>query len=257
MGAICAIANQKGGVGKTTTAVNLAAGLAQKGRKVLLIDLDPQGNATSSLAIDKGTLVYSVYDALIGRCPADQACLNTQVQGLDIMPCNLNLAGAEVELVDVDARETVLKCAIAPLKANYQDIIIDCPPSLSLLTVNALTAADRVLVPIQCEFFALEGLTQLMGSIKLVKQRFNPQLSLYGVVLTMFDARTNLSIQVVDEVKKFFTKKVFRCVIPRNVRLAEAPSHGLSIYQYEPRCQGAESYRALVEEYVSRETKGG
>lgn len=250
MGRVIAVANQKGGVGKTTTAVNLSGWLARLGRRVLLVDADPQGNSSSGLGIDKKGVNKTLYHALIEDEPLASARVSTVVEGLDIVPANIDLAGAEIELVAEIARETKLKRALAPIKDEYDFVIIDCPPSLGLLTVNALVAAERVLVPIQCEYYALEGVSQLMNTINLVKNNLNPELSLEGVLLTMFDARTNLSIQVVDEVKRHFRGKVFRSVVPRNVRLSEAPSHGLPIFLYDPKSRGAEVYEELAHEVI-------
>ena len=250
MSTVFAVANQKGGVGKTTTAVNLSACMAQAGKKVLIVDIDPQGNATSGLGIDNKNLEYSVYDVLINNCPAARAVIHTEVEGLSILPSAIELAGAEIELVSLMAREKMLDLALQGVRSDYDFIIIDAPPSLGLLTLNALAAADKVIVPIQCEFYALEGLSQLVKTINLVKKHINKDLVIEGVVLTMFDARTNLSIQVVDEVKKFFKTKVHTVIIPRNVRLGEAPSHGKPITFYDSKCQGAEAYRDLAEEII-------
>lgn len=253
MGRIIAIANQKGGVGKTTTAVNLAAGLALEGRRVLLVDIDPQGNSTSGLGVDKGSLETTIYDVLIEQIPVREALHDTPVDGLTIVPSNIDLAGAEIELVPAISRETRLKRALEPEAARYDYILIDCPPSLGLLTLNALTAADRLLVPIQCEYYALEGLTQLMNTVRIVQTNLNPTLELEGVVLTMFDGRTNLAIQVVEEVKRYFRHKVFRSIVPRNVRLSEAPSHGLPIMLYDPKSRGAEVYSELAKEVIEND----
>jgi len=247
---VIAIANQKGGVGKTTTAVNLSACLAFKGKKVLVIDIDPQGNTTSGLGVDKKTIDKSVYDVLINDVEIENALMDTKVDNLKLCSSNIQLAGAEVELVSVISRETRLKVSLSKVRSKYDFIIIDCPPSLGLLTVNSLTAADTVLVPIQCEYYALEGLSQLMNTVKLVQKHLNPELDVEGVVLTMFDARTNLSIQVVEEVKKYFKNKVYRTIIPRNVRLSEAPSFGLPIIMYDPKSKGAECYIELAEEVI-------
>ena len=250
MAKIIAVANQKGGVGKTTTAVNLSACLAVKNKKVLLIDIDPQGNSTSGLGIDKNTVELSVYDVIINETNIEEALVPTKIKNLMVCPSNINLAGAEVELVSVISRETRLKDALENIKDKFDYIMIDCPPSLGLLTVNSLTAADTILVPIQCEYYALEGLSQLMNTVKLVQKHLNRNLSVEGVVLTMFDARTNLSIQVVDEVKKYFGNKVYRTIIPRNVRLSEAPSYGLPIILYDPKSKGAECYMDLADEVI-------
>jgi chromosome partitioning protein len=247
---VIAIANQKGGVGKTTTAVNLSSCLAYKGKKVLIIDIDPQGNTTSGLGVEKKTIPKSIYDVLINDENIENALINTLVENLQICPSNIQLAGAEVELVSIISRETRLKASIEGIRNKYDYILIDCPPSLGLLTVNSLTAADTILVPIQCEYYALEGLSQLMNTVKLVQRHLNPLLDVEGVVLTMFDARTNLSIQVVEEVKKYFKNKVYRSVIPRNVRLSEAPSFGLPIILYDPKSKGAECYLELAEEVI-------
>jgi len=253
MGKVIAIANQKGGVAKTTTAVNLSAFLAVLGRRVLVIDIDPQGNATSGLGINKVSVGRCIYDCLINDLPLEAVIQPTETEGLFVVPATIQLAGAEVELVSAISRETKLKKALAVVKADYDYIIIDCPPSLGLLTLNAMTAADRMLIPIQCEYYALEGLSQLMNTIALVKKHLNPWLDIEGAVLTMFDARTNLSIQVVDEVKAYFKEKVFRSIIPRNVRLSEAPSYGMPISIYDPKSKGAEHYLELAREVLERE----
>ena len=250
---IFAFANQKGGVGKTTTAVNLSSCLALLGARVLLIDVDPQGNSTSGLGIDKSTVKRCVYDCLVNDVPMDEAIVSTKVENLGLLPATIQLAGAEVELVSVLARENMLKRALEKVKYRYDFVLMDCPPSLGLLTINALTAASSVLVPIQCEFYALEGLSQLMRTVGLVQKNLNPSLQLEGVVLTMFDARTNLSIQVVDEVKNHFRNKVYRTIIPRNIRLSEAPSHGKPIVQYDPKSRGAEVYLELAKEVMGDE----
>lgn len=250
MSKVIAIANQKGGVGKTTTAVNLSSCLAFKGKKVLIIDIDPQGNTTSGLGIDKKSINKSIYDVLINDEDIEATLIDTPVENLKICPSNIQLAGAEVELVSVISRETRMKAAVASIREKFDFILIDCPPSLGLLTVNSLTAADTVLVPIQCEYYALEGLSQLMNTVKLVQKHLNPNLDVEGVVLTMFDARTNLSIQVVEEVKRHFKNKVYRTIIPRNVRLSEAPSYGLPIILYDAKSKGAECYIELAEEVI-------
>lgn len=250
MSKIIAIANQKGGVGKTTTAVNLSSCLAYRGKKVLIIDIDPQGNTTSGLGIDKKAIGKSIYDVLINDVDIRETLIATPIEKLALSPSNIQLAGAEIELVSVIARETKMKDAVSRIRDEYDFILIDCPPSLGLLTLNALTAADTILVPIQCEYYALEGLGQLMNTVNLVKRHLNSSLEVEGVVLTMFDARTNLSIQVVDEVKKYFKNKVYRTVIPRNVRLSEAPSYGLPIILYDPKSKGAECYLELADEVI-------
>jgi len=250
MARIIAIANQKGGVGKTTTAVNLSACLAVKNKKVLVIDIDPQGNTTSGLGVDKNSISKSIYDTIINEVPIKETLCKTQIDGLLLSPSNINLAGAEVELVSVISRETRLKDALEEVSGDFDFIIIDCPPSLGLLTINALTAANTILVPIQCEYYALEGLSQLMNTVKIVQKHLNKTLRVEGVVLTMFDARTNLSIQVVEEVKKYFGNKVYRTIIPRNVRLSEAPSYGLPIILYDSRSKGAECYMELADEVI-------
>ena len=250
---VIAVANQKGGVGKTTTAVNLSSCLALLGAKVLLIDVDPQGNSTSGLGIDKSTVKRCIYDCLVNDVPVDEVIIDTKVENLTLLPATIQLAGAEVELVSVLARENMLKRALEKVKYRFDFVIMDCPPSLGLLTINALTAATSVLVPIQCEFYALEGLSQLMRTVGLVQKSLNPSLQLEGVVLTMFDARTNLSIQVVDEVKNHFRNKVYHTIIPRNIRLSEAPSHGKPIVQYDPKSRGAEVYMDLAKEVFGDE----
>lgn len=258
MGRIIAVANQKGGVGKTTTAVNLASSLAEIGQKVLLLDVDPQGNATSGLGVDRKQLPVSIYDVLVEGLPMEQALTQTSVPGLSLLPATIDLAGAEIELVAAISRETKLKKAVQPIRDHFDFILIDCPPSLGLLTINALTAADSLLIPIQCEYYALEGLSQLMNTFKLVQSHLNSDLEIEGVLLTMFDGRTNLSIQVADEVKRFFRGKVYSSVISRNVRLSEAPSHGKPISQYDPACKGAEAYAELAREVLeSVETRAG
>lgn len=250
MAKIIAVANQKGGVGKTTTAVNLSSCLGYKGKKVLLIDVDPQGNSTSGLGVDKKKIQKSAYDVLINDVDITDTLVNTPIDNLLLCPSNIQLAGAEVELVSAISRETRLKNSLEPIKDDYDFILIDCPPSLGLLTLNSLTAANTILVPIQCEYYALEGLSQLMETVKLVQRHLNRGLDVEGVVLTMFDARTNLSIQVVEEVKKYFKNKVYRTVIPRNVRLSEAPSYGLPIILYDPKSKGAECYLDLADEVI-------
>ena len=250
MGKAIAIFNQKGGVGKTTTNVNLSACLAASGKKVLVIDIDPQGNTTSGLGIDKNNLQYSMYDLLIGEIDIYSCIIGTKRDNLFIIPSSVQLAGAEIELADMEGRESKLKQVIGPIKDKYDYIFIDCPPSLGLLTINSLTAVESVLIPIQCEFYALEGVSQLMNTIELVRKNLNPKLQIQGVILSMFDGRTNLSIQVVDEVKKYFKGKVYTTLIPRNVRLAEAPSYGMSIVEYDPKSKGAEAYCELADEFL-------
>lgn len=256
MGKAIAIFNQKGGVGKTTTNINLGACLALKGKKILILDIDPQGNTTSGIGIQKRTLDYTVYDLLIeDDFDTRKAILHTGVEGLDIIPASVDLAGAEIELVHIEGRERRLRKAIDKVRHLYDYIFIDCPPSLGLLTINSLTAVESVLVPIQCEFYALEGVSQLVNTIELVRKNLNPGLSIEGVILSMFDGRTNLSIQVVQEVKKYFGDKVYSTVIPRNVRLAEAPSFGMPIMQYDPRSRGAAAYNDFAEEFLERDGK--
>ena len=252
MGRVISIANQKGGVGKTTTCINLSASLADMGKKVLTIDMDPQGNTTSGFGIVKDKLERTLYNLLLGEVYLEQVIMKTPVDNLSLIPSNMNLAGAEIELIGFEQREYILKKIVDNAKYLYDFILIDCPPSLNLLTLNALTASDSILVPIQCEFFALEGLTQLLHTISLVQKGLNPFLEIEGVVFTMFDARTNLSVQVVEEVKNHLPKDVYRSIIPRNVRLSEAPSHGLPISMYDERSKGAEAYALLAEEVVER-----
>lgn len=252
MSKVVAIANQKGGVGKTTTAVNLGACLGELGRSILIVDADPQGNATSGLGVDRSKLDYSLYDCLVRNVEPVKALRATEFPGVWLLPSSLDLAGAEIELVQMDEREHRLKKVVGQIRDNYDFVFIDCPPSLGLLTVNALTASDSVLIPIQCEYYALEGLTQLLNTIKLIRGRLNSTLALEGVLLTMFDGRTNLSLQVAEEVKRYFRDYVFQTIIPRNVRLSEAPSHGKPITVYDPRSRGAEVYRELAEEVLRR-----
>lgn len=249
---ILAIINQKGGVGKSTTAVNLSAALGSMGKEVLLVDLDPQGNATSGYGIDKRALDGCVYDVLLGEAPAEDVILSGVAEGVDILPSTINLAGAEVELVNEMARENRLKSALGGLRGRYDYILIDCPPSLGLLTINALVAADKLLVPIQCEFYALEGVTKLLDSMKRVKNMLNPSLDIFGIVLTMYDSRTNLANQVVNEVRSFFGDAVFETLIPRTVKLSEAPSYGQSILEYAPDNKGALAYNDLAKEVIAR-----
>ena len=251
MGKIISIANQKGGVGKTTTSINISTILAKKGKKVLLIDADPQGNATSGIGIEKKT-EKSIYDVIIEETKVEEVVLDTQIKNLKICPSNINLAGAEVELVSMMSREYRLKERIEEIRENYEYIIIDCPPSLGLITLNAFTASDSVLIPVQCDYYALEGLEQLMNTVNLVKKHLNKELELEGAVLTMYDARTNLSNQVVKEVKNYFEDKVYKTVIPRNVRLSEAPSFGMPISIYDPRSKGAKCYDKLVKEIMKK-----
>ena len=252
MGRIIAITNQKGGVGKTTTAINLSACLAEAGQRVLTVDFDPQGNTTSGLGLEKGNIDNTVYELLMGECTVEE-CINPSVQErLDVMPSDVDLAGAEIELLDMEEKECILKKNLELLNGKYDFIIIDCPPSLNLLTINALTAANTVLVPIQCEYYALEGLSQLIHTIELVQDRLNPELEIEGVVFTMYDARTNLSLQVVENVKGYLHQTIYKTIIPRNVRLAEAPSHGLPINLYDTRSAGAESYRLLAQEVLHK-----
>ena len=251
MGKIIAIANQKGGVGKTTTSVNLGAGLAQVGKKVLLVDIDAQGNATTGVGIEKSELDQCIYNVLVEDADVQGAIRKTATENLDVVPATIQLAGAEIELVPTISREVRLQRALQPIRDEYEYIIIDCPPSLGLLTINALTAADSVIIPVQCEYYALEGLSQLLNTVRLVQKHLNKNLAIQGVLLTMLDARTNLGIQVIDEVKKYFRDKVYRSIIPRNVRLSEAPSHGKPIMQYDAKSRGAEVYLDLAEEVIA------
>ena len=256
MGKTIAIFNQKGGVGKTTTNINLAACLALKGKKVVILDIDPQGNTTSGVGIAKKGLEKTTYEILVDdQMNPEEAIINTSVKNLYIIPASVQLAGAEIELVKLEGREKRLKKEIDAIKDKYDYIFIDCPPSLGLLTINSLTAVDSVLIPIQCEFYALEGVSQLMSTIELVKKSLNPELKIQGVILSMFDGRTNLSIQVVEEVKKYFREKVYTTVIPRNVRLAEAPSYGMPITEYDPRSTGAQAYMDFAEEFLELEAE--
>ena len=250
MGRIISIANQKGGVGKSTTAINLSAALAEKGKKVLVVDSDPQGNTTSGLGIDKNEMENTIYDVYLGNDTISKCIVKTDYDNLDLLPSNVNFAAAEIELIGVEKKEFILKNEIDYVKGSYDYIIIDCPPSLSLLTVNALASADTVLVPVQCEYYALEGLSQLIHTINLVKERLNPELEMEGVVFTMYDSRTNLSAQVVENVKENLEERVFDTLIPRNIRLAEAPSYGQPITAYDPKSAGAESYRKLADEII-------
>ncbi|ADK08027.1 TPA: sporulation initiation inhibitor protein Soj [Bacillus anthracis] len=250
MGKIIAIANQKGGVGKTTTSVNLGAGLAQVGKKVLLVDIDAQGNATTGVGIEKSELDQCIYNVLVEDADVQGVIQKTATENLDVLPATIQLAGAEIELVPTISREVRLQRALQPVRDEYDYIIIDCPPSLGLLTINALTAADSVIIPVQCEYYALEGLSQLLNTVRLVQKHLNKNLAIQGVLLTMLDARTNLGIQVIDEVKKYFRDKVYRSIIPRNVRLSEAPSHGKPIMQYDAKSRGAEVYIDLAEEVI-------
>ena len=248
--------NNKGGVGKTTSTVNLAASVALKGQKVLLMDIDPQGNATSGLGVNKRELETSSYDVIVNALPIEKAIRKTQFENLWVLPSNMNLAGAELELVDMKHRESKIKNAVAPIKADFDFIFLDCPPSLGLITLNALCAADTVLVPIQCEYYALEGLSQLMSTIRQVKRLYNPHIDMEGVLLTMYDGRLNLTQQVVGELKRFFPKKVYATAIPRNVKLSEAPSYGLPIHYYDKNSKGAAAYDALADEFLKLNGKG-
>ena len=252
MGRIIAIANQKGGVGKSTTAINLSSCLGEMGQKVLTIDMDPQGNTTSGMGVDKDEQENTVYELLLGETNIEDCILKLDFDGLSLIPSNVNLAGAEIELIGIEEKEYILKNQVEKIKNNYDYIIVDCPPSLNMLTINAMTTANTVLVPIQCEYYALEGLSQLMHTIELVQERLNPELEMEGVVFTMYDARTNLSLQVVENVKNNLNQTIYKTIIPRNVRLAEAPSHGLPINYYDSKSSGAESYKLLAEEVIHR-----
>lgn len=253
MGRIIAVANQKGGVGKTTTAINLAACLAEKGKKVLAVDMDPQGNLTSGLGVDKDSVEKSIYELIIGEVDIKEVINKEVLENLDIIPTSIDLSAAEIELIGVDDKEYILRNAIDQVKDQYDFVIIDCPPSLSMLTINAMTTADSVIVPIQCEYYALEGLSQLIHTVELVKDRLNSKLEIEGVVFTMYDARTNLSLQVVENVKDNLQQNIYKTIIPRNIRLAEAPSYGLPINKYDPKSTGAESYMRLADEVIERE----
>lgn len=248
---IIAVANQKGGVGKTTTSINLAACIAEKGKRVLVIDTDPQGNTTSGFGIEKNELENTIYELILGECGIRDCIIKDVMENVSVLPTNVNLAAAEIELIGVDRKEYILKDEVDYIKDDYDYIVIDCPPSLNMLTINSLTTANSVLVPIQCEYYALEGLSQLIHTINLVKERLNPKLEMEGVVFTMFDARTNLSMQVVENVKQNLKHKIFNTMIPRNVRLAEAPSYGIPIIKYDSKSAGAEAYRQLAEEVIN------
>ena len=252
MGRIIAIANQKGGVGKTTTAINLSASLASLGKKVLALDLDPQGNMTSGLGVDKDQVESSVYDLIIGQTGIEECICKEVIENLDVLPSNINLSAAEIELIGVENKEYIIRNEMEKVKDRYDFVIIDCPPALSMLTINAMTTADSVLVPIQCEYYALEGLSQLIHTINLVQERLNPALVIEGVVFTMYDARTNLSLQVVENVKDNLDQTIYKTIIPRNIRLAEAPSYGMPINLYDPKSTGAESYLLLAEEVIHK-----
>ncbi len=252
MGRTIAIANQKGGVGKTTTSINLSAALAAKGKKVLVIDTDPQGNTTSGFGVDKNNLDNTIYELILGDCSIEECIIKNVIDGISIIPSNVNLAATEIELIGVDKKEFILRNEVDWVKEQYDFIIIDCPPSLNLLTINSMTTADSVLVPIQCEYYALEGLSQLIHTVNLVKERLNPELDMEGIVFTMYDSRTNLSMQVVENVKNHLNHNIYRTMIPRNIRLAEAPSYGMPINKYDPKSAGAEAYMLLAEEVLNK-----
>lgn len=252
MGRTIVIANQKGGVGKTTTAINLSASLAELGQKVLIIDMDPQGNTTSGVGVEKDEQEYTVYELLLGECSIEDSLTESVCENLTVVPSNINLAASEIELIGTENKEFILRDAVTSIKDRYDYILIDCPPSLNVLTINAMCAADTILVPIQCEYYALEGLSQLMHTIELVRERLNPNLEIEGVVFTMYDARTNLSLEVVENVKSNLNQNIYKTIIPRNVRLAEAPSYGMPITKYDAKSSGAESYRLLAEEVIHR-----
>lgn len=252
MGRIIAIANQKGGVGKTTTAINLSACLAEKGQKVLAIDMDPQGNMTSGLGVDKDEAEKTIYDMIIGQAGIEEVIQKDVMENLDILPTNIDLSAAEIELIGVENKEFIVQKEVHKIRDRYDFVVIDCPPSLSMLTINAMTTADSVLVPIQCEYYALEGLSQLIHTVELVKERLNPVLEIEGVVFTMYDARTNLSLQVVENVKDNLEQNIYKTIIPRNIRLAEAPSYGMPINKYDPKSAGAEGYMRLADEVIHK-----
>ena len=255
MGRTIAITNQKGGVGKTTTSINLSACLAEKKKKVLVIDIDPQGNTTSGFGIEKNELDNTIYELILGECSINDCIIRNVIPNVSVLPSNVNLAAAEIELIGIERKEFILRNEVDWVRDSYDYIIIDCPPSLSMLTVNAMTTADTVIVPIQCEYYALEGLSQLIHTVNLVKERLNPDLDMEGVVFTMYDSRTNLSNQVVDNVKNHLKQNVYKTIIPRNIRLAEAPSHGIPITLYDSKSAGAESYRQLADEVINRGEK--